>query len=116
MRRFTLIAALTLALTVCGEAFAQSEDAPKVEVGAQFTSLSITHPQIGGTENLIGFGGRLTYNLTDYFAVEAETNLIADKSTIRSLTIGGRAIQGQFGVKVGKRFDRFGIFAPVPAS
>jgi len=29
----------------------------------------------------------------------------------RSLTSGGRLFQGQFGVKVGKRFDKFGLFA-----
>jgi hypothetical protein len=89
---------------------AQEHDVPKVEVGAQFSSLSITPPPFGGTENAAGFGGRVTYNITDNFAVEAEGNFYPTNLTSTYVT-GGRAEQLQFGVKVGKRFEKFGVFA-----
>ena len=110
---FKLSAAVCALLAACAPAArAQERDVPKVEVGAQFSSLSLTPPDafFGGTENRIGFGGRVTYNLTHYFAVEAEGTLYPSKG-ITTLSTGGRAMQGQFGVKVGKRWERFGVFA-----
>jgi hypothetical protein len=93
---------------------AQEHDAPKVEVGTQFSSLSITSPGFGfpGTENATGFGGRVTYNLNDHVAVEAEGNFYPTTQSNTYVT-GGRAEQVQFGIKFGKRFDKFGVFAKV---
>src|SRR5215216_5482351 len=107
---FTLNA-LALALLVFGQsASAQETDVPKLEIGVQYSSLSIDLPGFGGTEHAPGVGGRVTYNLTDYFAVEAEGNL--SPSDIRSdYTTGGASQQVQAGVKVGKRWRRFGLFA-----
>ncbi|MCA1593135.1 MAG: porin family protein [Acidobacteria bacterium] len=96
-----------------GDAGAQERagDASKVEVGAQFSSLSTNEPgEFGGTENHVGFGGRVTYNFNNYFAVEAEGNFFPNK-TFETISTGGRVVQGQFGVKVGRRFDKFGVFA-----
>lgn len=91
---------------------AQEHDAPKVEVGTQFSSLSITSPGFGspGTENATGFGGRVTYNFNDHVAVEAEGNFYPN-GVSQTYVTGGRAEQMQVGLKVGKRFDRFGVFA-----
>lgn len=89
---------------------AQEHDAPKVEVGAQFSSLSITPPGFGGTENATGFGARVTYNFNDHVAVEAEGNFYPTKQG-QSYVTGGRAEQLQVGLKIGKRFDKFGVFA-----
>ena len=89
---------------------AQEHDAPEVEVGTQFSSLSITPPGLGGTENATGFGGRVTYNFNDHVAVEAEGNFYTTEQSQSYLT-GGRAEQLQAGLKVGKRFDKFGVFA-----
>lgn len=91
---------------------AQEHDAPKVEVGTQFSSLSITPPSSIGTENATGFGGRITYNFNDHVAVEAEGNLYPS-STFRNYVTGGSAEQMQFGIKAGKRFENFGVFAKV---
>ncbi|HEV7893592.1 MAG TPA: outer membrane beta-barrel protein [Pyrinomonadaceae bacterium] len=91
---------------------AQEHDAPKVEVGAQFSSLSITPPGFSGTDNATGFGGRVTYNLNDHLAVEAEGNFYPTTQSSTYVT-GGRAEQMQFGLKFGKRFDKFGVFAKV---
>src|SRR2546423_746481 len=99
-------ALLVCAATVC----AQEHDAPKVEVGVQFSSLSVTPPQFFGTENAAGFGARVTYNLTDYFAVEGEGDIFP-VGMQQTFVSGGGAEQVQFGVKVGKRFKRFGLFA-----
>ncbi|HYG10802.1 MAG TPA: outer membrane beta-barrel protein [Pyrinomonadaceae bacterium] len=91
-----------------GDACAQATDAPKVEVGVQFSSLTLSD-NFNTTQP--GLGGRLTYNLTDNVAVEAEANFYPNESRFRTDTTGGRAAQTLFGVKAGKRFDKFGLFA-----
>ena len=78
-----LTVALALSLLFCGaHARAQEEDAPKVEVGAQFSSLSVNIPDTPFTETQAGFGGRVTYNFTDSFAVEAEGNFFPKESAL----------------------------------
>ncbi len=106
----SLAAIITALLSFSANVRAQERDAPKVEVGAQFSSLSLTPPGFSGTENPAGFGGRITYNLNDYFAVEAEGNIYPTRVG-REFASGGAAEQMQFGVKVGKRYNRFGVFA-----
>jgi hypothetical protein len=112
-------------LFVSSSAFGQ-QPLPKFEIGAQFSLLSLQQPNhvVGngidpggqrvvpgvGTNTEPGFGGRFTFNLTNYLAVEAEGNLFP-KSEPSVGTPGGRIFQGQFGIKAGKRFQRFGIFA-----
>ena len=104
-------AAAVALLALCVGASAQATDAPKVEVGVQFTSLSVHPPDFfAGTEHRPGFGGRLTYNLTDHLAVEGEGNFFPTQGALTFAT-GGTAAQGQFGVKAGKRWEKFGIFA-----
>jgi hypothetical protein len=101
------------------------EDMPKVEVGAQFSLLSLQRPSqivkhpidpgavgVGpgaGSRTESGFGGRFTYNLTSNLAFEAEGNLFPRSEVGRGMP-RGRIFQGQFGVKAGKRFPRFGVF------
>jgi hypothetical protein len=86
---------------------AQSEELEKFEVGAQFTSLSMDRGFETDTEP--GFGGRLTYNLTRNLALEAEGNFFPRNKRLR-FRDGGRAIQGLFGIKLGKRYRSFGIY------
>jgi hypothetical protein len=98
---------------------ARPSEATRFEAGAHFTSLSFSPirqlfslPLIPGpsmTITELGFGGRFTFNLTQYLAVEAETNLLPRE---RGIAVGasGRVTQGQFGVKAGKRFRSFGVF------
>lgn len=110
-KALSLSAAVFTLLALCVGASAQATDAPKVEVGVQFTSLSIQPPDFfAGTEHRPGFGGRLTYNLTDHVAVEGEGNFFPTRG-IATFATGGNAAQGQFGVKAGKRWEKFGIFA-----
>ena len=104
------LALLCLFFAAFGEARAQAEDAPKVEVGVQFTSLTLSD-SFNSSEP--GFGGRVTYNLTDSVALEAQVDFFPDGDRFRGFRNGGRITQGLFGVKAGKRFEKFGIFGKV---
>jgi len=122
-RREILPAIFLLAVTA-STASAQ-QDVSRFELGAQFSLLSLNQPSklvtdptntgfVGFAPSNLkrtepGFGGRFTYNLTKSLAFEAEGNLFP-RSEPTGRTPGGRVFQGQFGVKAGKRFRRFGIF------
>ncbi len=124
-----LFAALTVVLFTFqnpGSVSAQTED-PKFEVGAQFSTIDLSIgrastftsipcfvPPCPVIENSSGqrtmapgFGGRFGYNFNHYFAIEAETNIFPRDREFD----GGRKHQLVAGAKVGKRFDKVGIFA-----
>ena len=50
----------------------------------------------------------MTFNLTKYLALEGELNYFPSAGFNNA-----RSFQGQFGVKSGLRFDRFGVFGKV---
>jgi hypothetical protein len=91
----------------------------RFEVGAQFTSMLVDQPTrlcggiclTGGDPIVVepGFGGRFTFNLTDNIAVEAEGNYYT-RNRRELPNPSGHMFQGQFGAKVGKRFDKWGVF------
>lgn len=84
---------------------AQERDAPKMEVGAHFTTLELNPPGFfASITTQPGVGGRFAYNATDYLGLEGEINFLPQRGSF------GRAVQGQFGVKAGRRFRRFGVF------
>jgi len=97
---------------------AQESDPPsRIEVGAQFSSLSLSAPSPGGfvtvsdsSRTEAGFGGRFTLNLSKHVALEAEGNFFPHDSN-SDPSNSGRTVQGQFGIKAGKRFGKFGLFA-----
>jgi len=103
-----------------------AEKRHRFEVGAQFSSLGLSQvehdpfasqrgfaiPDYRDTMTLAGFGGRLTYNMTPNFALEMQSDFYPkDSFLINNGRAGGRIIQGQAGVKAGKRFEKFGVFA-----
>jgi len=100
----TFCVLLLLTLVLHGPVIAQSEE-PKFEVGAQF---SVIGKGAGGAATDIGGGGRLTFNLTKYLALEGELNYFPSAGFDNV-----RRFQGQFGVKSGLRLDRFGVFGKV---
>lgn len=109
-RNAILLAATSIIFLLVGSRSAvraQSDELQKLEIGAHFTSLSLDKDFETDTEP--GFGGRLTYNLTRNLALEAEGNFFP-KDKRPGFRDGGRAIQGLFGIKLGKRYQRFGIF------
>ena len=122
--RFVIMAVLIL--FVSGQAV-RSQSTEKFEVGGQFSVLQISRittaklqPSIPGPSILIGkerdtqlgFGGRIGYNVNNTDAVEGELNFFPDAGTVGAQLLGeGHNLQGLFGVKIGKRFDKVGIFA-----
>jgi hypothetical protein len=100
--------ALCLVLLVA-PAEVRSQTASRVEVGAQFTSLGLP-PSDYDYYTEAGFGGRVTFNINDNIAVEGEGNFFPNKNVFGFLG-EGRAAQAQFGVKAGRRFRKFGVFA-----
>jgi hypothetical protein len=109
----TLIGLLCLSLGAV-EARAQSDDVPKVEVGIQFTSL--TKPDNNNAATEPGFGGRFTFNLNRSVALEAVGNFFPNSCRFcgggpLAGDNSGNITQGLFGVKAGKRYEKWGLFA-----
>jgi len=101
----------------------KSPGVPRYEVGVQFTVMFVNHPRqiftfpvpSGGDIRTgePGLGGRFTYNLTASIAVEAEMNFFPRDHGFPFSEPSGHMYQEQFGVKLGKRFERFGVFGKV---
>ena len=108
----TMLLAATL-LTAAGVIKAQSDD-KKFEIGAQGTLLRVTGRTTStalntfneNQENDWGFGGRFGYNFSRHIGIEAEGNFFPRDRAVD----GGRKLQGLFGVKVGQRFKKGGLF------
>ena len=120
MQKFLFLTFLLLLVSVCtaqGQQSKQDEPA-KIEVGVHFSSFNVGPqidpfgPFLDRARSEAGVGGRFGYNLNRHVAIEAETNFFP-KENFQALNSGGRLFQGQFGVKAGKRFDKFGLFAKV---
>jgi hypothetical protein len=111
---FALVAVVVCLLINPTAARAQSQtsttdDPPRQEVGVHFSALTLTPSNSYRTE--IGFGGRYTVNLNDCFALEAETTFFPNSGRAGEPRASGRAVQGLFGVKAGRRWEKFGLFA-----
>jgi hypothetical protein len=101
--------ATLLCLLFCSlEARAQSDEVPKFELAAQFTSITKPDFNDGATEP--GFGTTFTFNLNRSVALEAVGNFFP-RSCLFCGQNSGNITQGLFGVKAGKRFKKWGIFA-----
>jgi hypothetical protein len=113
----SMLVAVTFLLSIVAQA--QEQSAPsKIEVGVQFSSLTVPGQDSQGVDAVsaepakseAGFGGRFTFNLNRHVALEAEGNFYPHEN-FPGFRAGGRLLQGQFGVKAGKRFGKFGVFA-----
>jgi hypothetical protein len=83
----------------------QSQELPKYEVAAEFTTFE---RDSFSTRTEPGLGGRFTFNLNRVFSLEAAGYFFPKECF--SCRNDGRVIQAVGGVKVGKRFDKWGIF------
>ena len=83
-------------------------DVSRFEVGAQFTSLNTRQ----NLQTQPGVGGRLTYNVLDSLAFEAEANFFP-REGFSSEFDGGRVTQAFVGIKTGRRFESFEVFGTV---
>jgi hypothetical protein len=87
------------------------------EVGIQFSSLVLNPPSNGfgfdegGADAEAGGGARLGFNATDDLAFEIEGNFYPRRRFGINTAVGGYPGQVQAGVKYGRRFERFGVFA-----
>ena len=99
--------AITCLLLIQYSALAQSQDVPKFEIAAEFITLE--REALGGQKTEPGVGARFTYNLNANFALEAAGYIFPDRCAL--CTNNGRMSQVVAGAKVGKRFDKWGIFA-----
>jgi hypothetical protein len=106
----TLVILLISLITFASVTVAQSKK-DKIEIGVQTTSLTVFHPDIAFDDTRGGIGGKVAYNFNRSIAAEAELNFFPQKQLI--FTSDGRTIQAQFGVKIGKRFEKFGVFGKV---
>lgn len=108
---------------------APDADGRRFEVGGQFSLLNISTFRNRPTTNVPclvypcpgdsildrsreaepGFGGRIGYNITNSFAVEAEVNFFPSEHRFNV----GREIQGLFGLKAGHRFEKVGVFGKI---
>lgn len=118
MKKVRILASLAVVLLSVG-AHAQQGDVPsRIEVAVQFSSLTFSTQSprgagvaaVGRGKTEAGFGGRFTFNLSKHVALEAEGNFFPHED-FTDFSTGGRMLQGLFGVKAGRRFGRFGIFA-----
>lgn len=69
------------------------EKLSRYEIGAQFSAFEGS-----------GFGGRFTFNINKNVALEAEGNFFP------RVNFPARSLEGLFGIKVGKRWNKFGVF------
>jgi hypothetical protein len=108
---------VVLAVLAGRPAFAQAP--PRLEVGAQFSTLRLTDFDATNA----GLGGRVSYDFTRWFAVEGELNFFPrDKVEVKSsvasaeeirLDYRRRRLEGFAGPKIGVRRDRFGVFGTI---
>ena len=125
MKRVMLPSIWFLVCLLVGAVGVRAQDIPKFEVGGQFSLIKFSEqkasqklPNCLGTNCQTitqpfsdpiepGFGGRLGYNINRNIALEAEMNFFPRDKNFE----GGRKLQGLFGIKAGRRFGKFGLFA-----
>ena len=114
-RRFALLIFALAALS--GEIRSQSQD-PRIEVGGQLTVLHFrdfkrfdqtsqtTIPLVTNPTDA-GGGVRGIYNLTRHLSLDGEVDFFPSSDVDK----GGRKTLGLVGLKAGRRFESFGLFA-----
>ena len=108
MKRRTAFAIAVVAgclLTGPLQARGQSKDISRFEAAAEFTSITFDP---GLSEP--GVGGRFTYNLNKHVALETAGYFFPRQCHFCGRIEEGQIAEGLFGVKVGKRFGKWGVF------
>lgn len=117
IRVFVLTILIVVSVTLAAPAHAQTAPG-RLEVGAHASLLRLA--DFGATN--AGIGGRLSFNLSSWLAVEGEASFFPhDKVTLPSssltpelrVTYDRRRSDLFFGAKMGLRRDRFGVFGKV---
>ena len=106
MNRTQFLLALIGLLLVQSQVLAQTPELPKYEVAGEFTTMERNNFS-GGAE--VGVGARFTFNLNKTFSLE--TAAYHFPRTCFSCEHNGTVTEFFGGLKVGKRFEKWGIFA-----
>ena len=101
---FTIVTSIICATTCLAQS--QTQELPKFEVAAEFSSLG--RDDFDGRQEA-GLGARFTYNINRVVALETAAYLFPN--TCFSCRHPGTITQVVGGVKVGKRFEKWGVFA-----
>lgn len=107
MKKTCFVSAVVVLLLAQSYAFSQTQEVPKFEVAAEFTTFE--RDNFSGQRTEPGLGGRFTYNLNKIFSVEAAGYFFPKRCF--DCVNNGRMTEVLGGVKVGKRFEKWGIFA-----
>ena len=107
MKRILCTAATIIVFTITSQAQSQPQELPKFEVAAEFTTLERDAFSRRRTEP--GIGGRFTFNLNRVVSLETAGYYFPKRCF--SCSNNGRITEVLGGVKVGKRFEKWGIFA-----
>src|SRR5262245_38926978 len=107
MNRRMFLPAIAFLLLVEVNLIAQSQEVPKFEVAAEFTTLE--REGLGQQRTEPGVGGRFTFNLNRNIALESAGYFFPRRCFI--CANGGNMGQVVAGAKIGKRFENWGIFA-----
>jgi hypothetical protein len=97
-----------ICLMVQLEALAQTPDPPRYELAAEFTTLN--REKFNGVRVEPGVGARFTFNFNKNIAVEAAAH-VSFNDDCSGCTSYGRYADLFAGIKAGKRFKSWGIFA-----
>jgi len=107
MKTTRLIASLIVLLLLSSQALSQSQEVPKFEVAAEFTTLE--RDNFSGQRTEPGVGARFTFNLNRVVSLETAAYFFPKRCF--DCNNNGRVTEVLGGMKVGKRFENWGIFA-----
>ena len=107
MTKTSVITTVLFILIVQADLLAQTDEPPRYEVAAEFTTLN--RQEFGETRAEAGIGARFTFNFNKTFAIEGATH--GSFSDCDNCYPAGRVFDMFGGVKVGKRSKSWGIFA-----
>ena len=105
----TLLLLVILLLSCASTVKAQNDDPPRYEVGAEFST--ITREDFSAIRAELGVGGRFTFNLNRDIALEG-AGYFFPRSCF-DCPNNGRVTEVVGGLKAGKRFEKWGLFAKV---
>ena len=108
LRLLVALLPLMFVLQICAaRAMAQTDDPPKREVAAEFVVLG--REDFAAVRGELGLGGRFTYNLNKNIALEGAGYFFPRRCF--DCPNNGRITEVVGGVKAGKRFEKWGLFA-----
>lgn len=99
-------------LLLFGSFAAKAQDNGSVAVRKFELAAELTTNTFGQGPTIVGLGGRLTYNINSHLALEAAGYAFPQECQFCSRH-AGQTVEGFFGAKIGKRFNKWGIFGKV---